>query len=299
MEVGKMGAVAILNKDVIQANPLIEARKEMNVTEMRLFVLGLQDITPHIKDDTLHDVDFHETIIPYSELNELFGNDFYGNIRNLKKQLDKAYAGRIQLSYENGGFGFRHIYRKMDYIPQKGLVIQFDDELKPYILELVNQAFTRYKVKAFFSLSSAYAWRILESLLKYQGFLKKGENTVYWETDLETLRFRLNIENGKYEGRMNNFRKFVLDTPIKEINDKTDYIVWYEVIKTGRKITGFKFWLKLKKTPKAPKKEVKAGSARPALPAPAAPTPMTEENRQKAMESLQKMKEIAMQKSLS
>ena len=83
-----MGAVAILERDVVQANPLIEARKEMNVTEMRLFVLGLQDIKPRIKDDTLHDVDFRETIIPYSELKWLFGNDFYGNIRNMKKQLD-------------------------------------------------------------------------------------------------------------------------------------------------------------------------------------------------------------------
>ena len=160
----KMGAIDILEKDVIQANPLIEARKEMNVTEMRLFLLGLQDIKPHIKDDNVHDIDFHETIITYSELKALFGKDFYGNISNLKKQLDKAYDGKIELSYEDGGFGFRHIYRKMDYKPQEGLIIQFDDELKPYILELVNQAYTRYKVKALFSLSSTYSWRILELL---------------------------------------------------------------------------------------------------------------------------------------
>ena len=242
-----MGAVAILEKDVVQANPLIEARKEMNVTEMRLFVLGLQDIKPHIKDDTLHDVDFRETIIPYSELKGLFGNDFYGNIRNLKKQLDKAYAGRIQLSYENGGFGFRHIYRKMDYIPKKGLVIQFDDELKPYILELVNQAYTRYKVKALFSLSSSYSWRILESLLEKQGYLRQGNKEIFLVLTVEEVRFRLNVEKGKYEGRIDNLRKFVLDEPIKEINEKTDYLVWYEVQKTGRKVTGFKFWLKLKK----------------------------------------------------
>ncbi len=243
-----MGAVAILEKDVVQANPLIEARKEMNVTEMRLFVLGLQDIMPHIKDDTLHDVEFHETIISYNELKELFGNDFYGNIRNLKKQLDKAYAGRIELSYGNGGFGFRHIYRKMDYIPHKGLVIQFDDELKPYILELVNQAYTRYKVKAFFSLSSAYSWRILESLLEKQGYLRQGHKEIFLVLTIEEVRFRLNVPEGLYAGRINNFRSRILDLPIKEINEKTDYFVWYEVQKTGRKVTGFKFWLKLKKT---------------------------------------------------
>lgn len=267
-----MGAVAILEKDVVQANPLIEARKEMNVTEMRLFVLGLQDITPHIKNDNLHDVEFHETIIPYNELMEIFGNEYNGNITNLKKQVKKASRCVIELSSENGGFGFASIYRKIRYEPNKGLIIHFNDELKPYILELVNQAYTRYKVKALFSLSSTYAWRILESLLEKQGYLKQGHKEIFLVLTVEEVRFRLNVPDGLYKGKMCNFRSRILDLPIKEINEKTDYFVWYEVQKTGRKVTGFKFWLKLKKTAEnvetieenpAPEKEL------PAVPFPA------------------------------
>ena len=241
-----MGAVAILEKDVVQANPLIEARKGMNVTEMRLFVLGLQDIKPHIKDNTLHDVEFHETIIPYSELVDLFGSEHNGNVSNLKKQVEKASRCVIELSSDNGGFGFASIYRKIRYEPNKGLIIHFNDELKPYILELVNQAYTRYKVKALFSLSSSYSWRILESLLEKQGYLRQGNKEIFLVLTIEEVRFRLNIKKGKYEGRIDNLRKFVLDEPIKEINEKTDYFVWYEVIKTGRKVTGFKLYLKLR-----------------------------------------------------
>ena len=242
-----MKSVTILDKDVIQANPLIRAKKEMNLAEMRLFILGLQDIKPHIKDDNFHDVDFHETIITYNELVDLFGKEYYGNITNLKKQVKKAYQGAIELSYDDGGFGFRHIYKKIDYIPKKGLVIQFDDEIKPYILEILNQPYTKCKVKAFFSLSSVYAWRILESLLEKQGFLKQGHKEIFLVLTIEELRFRLNISEGLYKGKMSNFRSRILDLPIKEINEKTDYFVWYEVQKTGRKVTGFKFWLKLKK----------------------------------------------------
>ena len=239
-------ASKILDKTVIQANPLIEARKKMNVTEMRLFILGLQDVKPHIKDENFHDVEFHETRITHSELVELFGSENNGNIANLKKQITKAYQGYIELSYENGGFGLRHIYKKMDYRPQEGLVIQFDDEIKPYVLELVNQAYTKYKVKALFTLSSEYAWRILESLLEKQGYFKQGHTEVFLVLTMEELRFRLNVADGMYEGKICNFRKFVLDLPIKEINEKTDYEVWYEVTKTGRKVTGFKFWMRLK-----------------------------------------------------
>ena len=240
-------AVSILDKDIIQANPLIRARKDMTLSEMRLFVLGLQDIRPHIKDDHIHDTDFHETFISYIDLMELFGKYCNGNVTNLRRHIKKAYQAVIELSYEDGGFGFRHIYKKMDYKPQEGLVIQFDEEIKPYILEILNQAYTKYKVKALFSLSSVYAWRILESLLEKQGFLKQGEKQIFWEIDIEALRFRLNIPDGLYKDKMCNFRSRVLDLPIKDINEKTDYIVWYDVIKTGRKVSGFKFWLKLKR----------------------------------------------------
>ena len=246
-----MGALKILEKSVIQANPLIRARKEMNLTEMRLFVLGLQDIKPHIKDGIVHDVDFHETWITHNELLELFGSDNNGNINNLKKQVKKASRSIIEMDYEDGGFEFDTIYRKIKYFPKKGLVIHFSDEMKPYILELVNQAYTRYKVKALFSLSSEYAWRILESLLEKQGYFKQGRKEVYVELTMKELRFRLNVPDGLYEGRMDNFRSRVLDLPIKDINEKTDYFVWYDVLKTGTKVTGFKLWLRLKDGAKA------------------------------------------------
>lgn len=241
----KKNEVEILNKTVIQANPLIEARKEMNVTEMRLFVLGLQGVKPHIKDDTVYDVDFRETLISTNQLIGLLGQT-YGSITNLKKQLEKAYDSKIILNYKNGGFEFKHIYEEMKYIPEQGLIIKFDNKMKPYILELVGQPYTKYKVKALFSLSSAYAWRILELLLAKQGYFKKGYQDVYIEYEIKQLREVLNVKNDLYK-LVNNLRRRVLDEPIKEINDKTDYFVWYDVLREGRKIKGFRLWMKVKK----------------------------------------------------
>ena len=259
----------ILERDVYQANPLIRAKKEMNLTEMRLFALGLQDITPHIKNDVIHDLEFHETKITYNELKELFGTDHNGNITNLKKQVEKAYDAKIKLSYQDGGFGFRHIYKKMDYIPQEGLIILFDDEIKEYILNIANQQFTRYKLKAVFALSSTYAWRILEIILENQGYFKQGKKEIYKILSIEEIRFKLNIADGLYAGRMDNFKRKVIVEPIEDINKKTDYYVWFEPIKTGKKITGFKFWLKMKD-------EIEA------LPAPTQDIPLEEKLEQEA-----------------
>ncbi|AME04816.1 replication initiation protein [Selenomonas sp. oral taxon 136] len=241
-----MNEVSILEKEVVQANPLIEARKHMNLSEMRLFLLGLQGIKPNISTDgNIHDVEFHDIWVSPSQLERLFSGKT-ASITNLKRHIKSAYNGFIELAFDGGGFGLRHIYAKMDYFPQKGLLIKFDDEMKPYILDILNQSYTRYALKHVFPLSSEYGWRIMELLLEYQGYLKKGKPFIYRKFTLSEIRFLLNVPEGLYEGRLDNFRVRVLDTPIREINEKTIYHVWYDAYKEGRKIAGFTFYMERK-----------------------------------------------------
>lgn len=239
--------LTILDQSVIQINPLMEAKKCMNVTEMRLFVLGLQGVRPHITDDYgyEYDLEFRETIIPANQLTILLG-DNYGKVANIKKQLERAYDSKIVLNYKDGGFEFKHIYDIMKYEPERGLIIKFDNKMKPYILEVVGQQYTKYKVKALFVLTSAYAWRILELLFTKQGYFKKGYQQVYIEYDIEKLREILNVID-EYK-KTTDFRKYVLDEPIAQINERTDYYVWYEKIKVGRRIKKIKIYMKLKET---------------------------------------------------
>ena len=241
-----MNEVSILEKEVVQANPLIEARKHMNLSEMRLFLLGLQGIKPNISTDgNIHDVEFHDIWVSPSQLERLFSGKT-ASITNLKRHIKSAYNGFIELAFDGGGFGLRHIYAKMDYFPQKGLLIKFDDEMKPYILDILNQSYTRYALKHVFPLSSEYGWRIMELLLEDQGYLKKGKPFIYRKFTLSEIRFLLNVPEGLYEGRLDNFRVRVLDTPIREINEKTIYHVWYDAYKEGRKIAGFTFYMERK-----------------------------------------------------
>lgn len=54
---------------IYQANPLIEARKAMNALEMRLFLIALQDVNPHLsKNDRFYDKDFPMTHIAPSQV---------------------------------------------------------------------------------------------------------------------------------------------------------------------------------------------------------------------------------------
>ena len=233
---------SILEKVVIQVNPLIESRKKMNLSELRLFALGLQDVKPHITENNTYDVDFPETLIPPKELAELFGGNT-GGIANLRRHIGKAFQGYIEIDHVDGGFSLYHIFQKMHYTPSEGLTIKFDDEMKPYILDLLGKPYTSYALKHVFPLTSEYGWRLMELMLQYQGYWKKGINVIKRRFAIDDLRFRLNVPEGKYEGRMNNFRKKILDNPIEEINAKTGYHLTYEVEKEGKKVAAFVFFM--------------------------------------------------------
>jgi plasmid replication initiation protein len=64
--------------------------------------------------------------------------------------------------------------------------------------------------------------------------------------DLYMFRNQLGILDSEYQ-RMFDFKRYVLDLAIKQINEHTDITVKYEQHKQGRTITGFSFAFKQKK----------------------------------------------------
>ena len=234
-----------LRKDIYQANPLINARKGMDITELRIFALGLRGINPHRSaKDKFYDKEFPITFIPTSRLTEIFGNTKY--LHDLKNVCDKMFDAKITLNYENGGFELLHIFQRLKYEPREGLYIQFDNNMKPYILDLFqSNGYTKINIEQIFPLMSAYAVRLVELLLQFQGTKQKRLSR---KMNIEDLRFALNVPEDSYADRMDNFRKKVIEEPINEINKKTEYEMSYSIIKTGRKVTGFEFFMDISKT---------------------------------------------------
>ena len=230
------------NSLTYQLNPLIEAQKDFDVMETRLFYLGLQDINPHITEkDKYFDENFPDTIITPSELKNIFGHGQY--IRELDKATDRLIGRYISIKYEDGFDKFT-IFQHVRYKEGKGLFIKFNEDMRPFILDIYKgykkYGFTKIEMQQIFFLGSAYAMRILELLLQYKSTAKKG--IIEREIAIDDLRKKLNVPNEAYKNNMSNFRQFVLDKPIKDINKNTQYNVSYETIKTGRKVAGFKFF---------------------------------------------------------
>ena len=184
----------VLRNDVYQSNPLVNSRKVFDLLGMRIFLLGLRGLNPHFSEqDKYYDKEFPKLFIPTSKLTELFGNTKY--LAELKPACKKLFDTIIELNSVNGGFELYHLFRKLKYEPGEGLYLQFDELLRPYILDLFQtKGYTRINVEYLFKLSSPYAMRLLELLLQYQNIkFFKELMEIKRKMTVEELRFTLNV----------------------------------------------------------------------------------------------------------
>ena len=223
-----------------QLNPLVNAQKNFSVMETRLFYLGLRAINPHITaNDKYFDENFPDTIISPSELKKIFGHGQY--LAEIKKACKRLIGSSIEINYEEG-FDLYSIFQHIKYKENQGVYIKFSEEMRPFILDIYNgykkYGFTRVEMQQIFVLDSAYAMRLLELLLQYNG--KKKNGIITRKISIDELRRRLSVPPNTYK-RMKDLRRIVLDLPINEIERKTRYAITYRTIKEGRNVVAIEF----------------------------------------------------------
>ncbi len=222
-------------------NPLLEAQRKFSVIENRLFYLGLQDINPHITEkDIFYDEKFPDTHITPSELQKIFGYD--ACLTEISKVCDNFSGTTIKIWFEDG-FDIYTVFQHMKYRKGKGLFIRFNEDMRDFLLDIYKSykeyGFTKLEMQQIFYLNSSYAMRLLELILKFRSTAKNG--IIEREISIEDLREKLNVPENAYKGKIGNFKSRVLDLPIQDINQNTQYFISYKTIKKGRSVGGFRF----------------------------------------------------------
>ena len=116
----------------------------------------------------------------------------------------------------------------------------------PAIIPLITRLeehFTSYELEQISKLNSGYAIRLYELIIAWRS---TGKTPVI---SYEDLRKKLGVLDHEYKVKA-DFKKRVLDSSLKQINEHTDITVKHEQHKTGREITGFSFRFKQKPQPK-------------------------------------------------
>lgn len=171
------------------------------------------------------------------------------------KSLKKAVLGLFEAKW-----GYRFINSKGNvevryerftqsavYVENEATVkFMFANAIIPMLVEL-ERNFTSYEIEQVANLQSRYAMRLYECLIRF-----KGSKTL--TINLDDLRFRFGLLDNEYKA-MGDFKRFVLDLAVKQINSNTDITVKYDQHKQGRAITGFTFKFKQKAKVKTAKVE--------------------------------------------
>ena len=226
---------------IYQSNPLVEGRQPFGAIEMRLFLLALQHVNPHVsKNDKFYDEAFKDLRLSPGQVKKVFGHGEYLN--RLESICDGMAEKVVTLRDSDGGFTKYPIFGRIKYKPEDGLLIKFNEDMRPLILDILEsgRGYTKLDAKQLFGLHSAYAVRLLELMLQYRGMMQN--NIITRNIAIEDLRFLMNIEDGKYK-HVGSFVQTVIETPINDINQSTEYNISYEKVRNGRKIIGFIFSL--------------------------------------------------------
>lgn len=151
---------------------------------------------------------------------------------------------------ENNYFEYWNIFRSIRY-KNGEFIFKWDDEFIPHILELKEKYITT-DLTITSQFKSGFSWTLYEYLKAHYG---------YWHKPLskEALMKLFGVENKKtYQNNTGRFKTSVLDVAIGEINEYTEFEVWYVEEKVGRSIIGFDLhWSAGEKVTSATKKQIK------------------------------------------
>lgn len=229
---------------VVKDNALIEASHKLSEVEQRLILLAI--LKGREFCDSIEQLKDKELIIHASDYMNAFGVDRDASYKSLKKAVlglfEAKWGYRTINSKGNMEVRYERFTQSAVYVENEATVkFMFANAIIPMLVEL-ERNFTSYEIEQVANLQSRYAMRLFECLIRF-----KTSKTL--TITLGELRFRFGLLDTEYKA-MGDFKKFVLDLAVKQINTNTDLTVSYEQHKQGRTITGFTFKFKAKPKPK-------------------------------------------------
>jgi len=163
-----------------------------------------------------------------------------GNTKHLKDELWKMT--KIDVQYD-----IFHKDRKMGWgrfgLLQNDIKIEYDEFGKGYfeykLAEKIEENLIMPNIFAKIDLSIIKMLKSKYAVILYE-LLEDYKNVNVPKMTLDELRELMGVEEDKYKMTA-DLKKWIIEVAKEEINEKTHFTVDYELIKTGRKITGIQW----------------------------------------------------------
>lgn len=218
---------------VVRHNKLIEARYKTTLQQQRIMLWLISEIRPE-------DRDFQVYRVTIKELAKYIGVD---SNKNVYREIAEATGGMIGRVLEIGSLKEERylqvgLISSADYKVGEGYVdLSVDPKLRPYLLEL-KANFTKAYLRDLMAMKSVYSIRLYDLLNQYRKIGKR-------EIEIDALKEILGL--GKKYKAYKNFKARVINSSVKEINERTDLDIDFIERKRGKAVHAIDFVIKGKK----------------------------------------------------
>lgn len=213
-----------------------KGRHELSLQEQRCVLYAISKIKP---EDSIFEAYTFE-LAEFYNMCGLQGGSYTELKAILKGLSDRSWWATID---DKGTESLVRWFSTLRTNQKSGKVtIKFHEDMMPYLLELSKQErfYTHYELQYILPMKSQYAIRLYELLKSYQ------KNNYEWFFEVDTLKKLLNCENYT---RFPDFRRWVIEPAVAEINEFTDIKIAWEPIKQGRKVVRVSFYMVGKRKP--------------------------------------------------
>ncbi|MGV3152965.1 replication initiation protein [Sarcina ventriculi] len=214
---------------LFKSNTLIKAKYDFTVAQNRL----LQKVFYEIQKNKTN-----IATINIIELKKIIKSKDVNTIPGIKTFLNNLKANEIMQIKSNKSWTVVNVISGFEYLEKEN---SFRIEIPILLLDLIHQytktGFTPTNVTKYISLGATNAQRLYELLRMWTG------NKEVIEYSLEEIKEYLLLDN-KYN-LFSNFRRRIIEPVITELKEKELLDIYkVEYIKTGRKVTSIKFYVK-------------------------------------------------------
>jgi plasmid replication initiation protein len=133
------------------------------------------------------------------------------------------------------------MFQRVAYVIGEGRIeIEFANPIKPYLFDLKDN-FTSFQLYAALRLSSKYAKRIYALCSQWKD---KGQTQTFSIDEFKRMLTLVDDKGNEKFERLSDFKRFVLDESVKQINQHTDLEISYTLQKRGRSFQNITFTVK-------------------------------------------------------
>ena len=259
------------DRKVVEHNDLITSIAKMDKTPLKIFELAASCI------DTENPPKDNIVYLSKVELFKFFDVSDSNKHSRFKQAIEVMQKQAFFEVKEKKGKGFK--YRSIVPIPtvtwndyNDNVEIFFNPYIMPYLIDLGTK-YTQYAISDIMELNSKYSIILYKWLSmhfnQFEYYTKKGERRKeqleeYRNPIIKVSELRMITDTENEYKRSDHFEKWIIQTPLNEINAHSHFDVTYDKIKKGRSIDSIQFHITKKAQPQELNGEYKEREQDPA-----------------------------------